>query len=207
MRSDSRAPEPRAVPAQMDDVAAAVRLLVVDLDGTLVSLDVAWDELRRELTDIARRGGVSPSGPGIRALMENAALPGFDAVRAEMEAALTAAEVAGAERPARNEALLEWLERPELPRKFSILSLNSRSAVERAVRATGLADRVDSVVAREDVAHGKPDPEGLSLLARRSGLGAGSALLIGDQPTDRECARRAGAHYLDVADVGLRWVR
>jgi phosphoglycolate phosphatase len=181
-------------------------VVVVDLDNTLVKLEVDWAGLRRDLAALAQAAGVETSDPGIRPLMDGARLPGMETLRADMEQVLTDAEVAGATGP-RNEALVAWLDDLPGSTPVSILSLNSRAAVERALEANGLAERVSFVVGREDVTRGKPDPEGLRLLAERHGVEAAGMLLVGDAETDRLCAERAGARFLHVEEVGVVWRR
>jgi phosphoglycolate phosphatase len=185
-------------------VTAAAAVVVLDLDNTLVRLEVDWAGLRKRLARLAQAAGVEVSEPGIRALMDGARLPGMETLRGEMEQVLTDAEVAGAAGP-RNEALVAWLDRLAEGTPVSILSLNSRAAVLRALEANDLAERIAHVVGREDVERGKPDPEGLLALAERHGVAAERMLLVGDAETDRLCAERAGASFLHVAEVGVEW--
>ena len=178
-------------------------VVVVDLDNTLVKLDVDWNGLRQALAKLARDAGIETQDPGIRPLMDGARLPGMETLRAEMERLLTEAEVAGADGPI-NDALVRWLP-ADTP--VSVLSLNSRRAVERALALHGLDERVDHIVGREEVLHGKPDPEGLRLLAEKHGVEPERMLLVGDAETDRLAAERAGAAFLHVNDVGVEWRR
>jgi phosphoglycolate phosphatase len=181
-------------------------VVVLDLDNTLVKLEVDWDALRRELAALARAAGVETRDPGIRALMDGARLPGMETLRADMERVLTEAEVAGAAGP-RNEALVTWLDDFDPAPQVSVLSLNSRAAVERALEANGLYARVSFVVGREDVARGKPDPAGMRLLAERHKVEPERMLLVGDAETDRLCAERAGAAFVPVREIGIDWRR
>jgi phosphoglycolate phosphatase len=178
-------------------------VVVVDLDNTLVKLDVDWNGLRRELAALASAAGIETRDPGIRPLMDGARLPGMETLRAEMERVLTEAEVAGASGP-RNEALVRWLP-DETP--VSVLSLNSRRAVERALHLHRLSERIIHVVGREDVTRGKPDPEGMRILAERHAIEPARMLLVGDAETDRLAAERAGARFLHVDDIGVEWRR
>jgi phosphoglycolate phosphatase len=178
-------------------------VVVLDLDNTLVKLDVDWAALRRRLARLVQAAGVEVSDPGIKALMDGARLPGMETLRAEMEQVLTDAEVAGATGP-RNEALVQWL---DAATPVSVLSLNSRLAVARALELNGLSERVAYIVGREDVVRGKPDPEGMRVLAERHGVEAGQMLLVGDAETDRLCAERAGARFIHVDEVGVDWRR
>jgi phosphoglycolate phosphatase-like HAD superfamily hydrolase len=181
-------------------------VVVVDLDNTLVKLDVDWNGLRRKLAELARNAGIETRDPGIRPLMDGARLPGMETLRAEMERVLAEAEVAGASGP-RNEALVRWLDEHANGTPVSVLSLNSREAALRSLELNRLEQRVEHVVGREDVTHGKPDPEGLRVLAERHGIEPERMLLIGDAETDRLAAERAGAGFLHVNGLGIEWRR
>lgn len=186
--------------------AAGAEVVVLDLDNTLVKLEVDWAGLRRRLGGLARAAGVEVSDPGVRALMDGARLPGLETLRAELERVLAEAELAGARGP-RNEALVAWLDRLADGTPVSVLSLNGRAAVVRALEANDLAGRIAQVVGREDVTRGKPDPEGMLLLAERHAVAAERMLLVGDAETDRLCAERAGACFLHVEEIGVDWRR
>jgi phosphoglycolate phosphatase len=179
-------------------------VLVVDLDNTLVKLEVDWGDVKARLEALAEAAGADVDDDGIWPLMEAAQQPGREPLLAEMEELVTAAELAGARGP-RNQALLDWLEREADGRPVSVLSLNSRRAVAQALDAHGLAERIAHVVGREDVRRVKPDPEGMLILAERHGVEPGAILFVGDKDGDRECAEKAGARFLHVEDIGVDW--
>lgn len=156
------------------------RLIVLDLDGTLVRLAVDWGALRARL--------------GVASVWS--ALPAHaDAV--------TRAEVDGAARCAVNAALVAWLSEhhPATPR--AVLSLNAPEAVRIALERAGVA--VGAIVGRGQVEHPKPHPEGLLRLAALHSVGPGETLMIGDRDSDLACAHAAGASALHVSEIGIRW--
>jgi HAD superfamily hydrolase (TIGR01549 family) len=177
-------------------------VVVVDLDKTLVKLEVDWGEVKGELERAAEAAGADVEDEGIWPLMEAAQQPGRDALLAEMEEIVTSAEVEGAQGP-RNQALVDWLEGDGRP--VSVLSLNSRRAVERALAENGLRERVTHIAARDDVQRVKPDPEGMLLLAERHGVEPSKILFIGDKDGDRECAEAAGTAFRHVEEIGVDW--
>jgi phosphoglycolate phosphatase-like HAD superfamily hydrolase len=180
------------------------RVVVVDLDNTLVSLEVDWDAVKQRLERLAEAAGADVQDEGIWPLMEAAQQPGRDSLLAEMEEVVTEAELAGAHGP-RNEALIRWLDENGAGRPVSVLSLNSRAAVTRALELNGLAERIAEVVARDDVRRVKPDPEGMLILAERHGVEPGAILFVGDKDGDRECAEAAGTAFLHVEEIGVEW--
>ena len=179
-------------------------VLVVDLDNTLVKLEVDWDAVKERLERLAAEAGADVADEGIWPLMEAAQQPGRDELLAEMERVVTEAELGGAHGP-RNEALVAWLDREGGGRPVSVLSLNSQAAVRRALELNGLAERVAHVVARDDVRRVKPDPEGMLILAERHGVEPGAILFVGDKDGDRECAEAAGTGFLHVEEIGVDW--
>ncbi|MEA2426375.1 MAG: phosphoglycolate phosphatase [Thermoleophilaceae bacterium] len=179
-------------------------VVVVDLDNTLVKLEVDWDAVRERLAQIAERAEVLVERHGIWPLMEAARQPGREPLLAEMERIVTEAELAGARGP-RNQALVDWLDRNAAGTPLSVLSLNSRHAVQRALEAHGLDGRVEHVVGREDVRRVKPDPQGMLVLAERHGVEPGRILFVGDKDGDRECAEAAGTEFVHVEEIGVDW--
>jgi phosphoglycolate phosphatase len=180
-------------------------VLVLDLDNTLCDLQVDWDSVKERLEQLAAAAGAEVEDVGIWPLMEAAQQPGREALLAEMEELVTAAELEGASGCPYNEALVEWIEREHGNRAVSVLSLNSRGAVQRALDDNGLSRLVTHIVGREDVRRIKPDPEGMLVLAERHGVEPHEMLLVGDKDGDRECAERAGADFLHVEEVGVSW--
>jgi beta-phosphoglucomutase len=62
----------------------------------------------------------------------------------------------------------------------------------------GLTEEFDVVLTREDVEHGKPDPEMHLLAARELGVGPGECLAIEDSPAGIEAALAAGMEAVAV---------
>jgi phosphoglycolate phosphatase len=182
-------------------------VVVVDLDNTLCKLQVDWGEVKARLDGLAERAGADVEDEGIWPLMEAAQQPGREPLLAEMEQLVTEAELAGAAGCLRNAALVEWLERKAGDKPVSVLSLNSRRAVERALADNGLRERVSHIAARDDVRRVKPDPEGMLLLAERHGVEPGAILFIGDKDGDKQCAAQAGTDFLHVEEIGVDWRR
>ena len=79
-----------------------------------------------------------------------------------------------------------------------------RAEAEMILRRAGLRDLFIDIVAAEDVAHGKPEPEGFIaalgrlgfLLRQRPAIGTAESLVIEDTSAGIEAARRAGMRVL-----------
>jgi HAD superfamily hydrolase (TIGR01509 family) len=85
----------------------------------------------------------------------------------------------------------------------AIVSGALRREIETILAAAGLADRFRVIVSAEDVARGKPDPEGYRLGWRRlrgllPGLEPAECLAVEDSPKGVDAARAAGLRVLAV---------
>jgi HAD superfamily hydrolase (TIGR01509 family) len=80
-------------------------------------------------------------------------------------------------------------------------ALATQSHREQAVRVLGilgLADQFEVVVTRDDVEHGKPDPEMHLLAARELGVEPEECLAVEDSPAGVKAALAAGAEIVAV---------
>jgi beta-phosphoglucomutase-like phosphatase (HAD superfamily) len=66
------------------------------------------------------------------------------------------------------------------------------------LKAAGLADRFELIVAKEDVAAPKPDPEPYRHALGRLGIGPDEAVALEDSPTGLASARAAGLRCVAV---------
>src|SRR5829696_6357991 len=204
-----------------------IRAFVFDLDGTLVETEKlkalsyarAAKELRQDLDqdEVAAAFGdfVGLSRQEVAAgLMRRFGLEG--AARARMgefgvgspwqayvrirlrfyEALLSDPDRVRAVRYPHNLALLKDIRRRGYP-----TALATQPHHEEAIRVLeilGITDEFDVVVTREDVEHGKPDPEIHLLAARELGVEPGECLAVEDSPAGIEAALAAGAQAIAV---------
>jgi sugar-phosphatase len=83
------------------------------------------------------------------------------------------------------------------PHEWALVTSAKRLLAERWLRAAGLPQPVNFIAA-EDVARGKPDPEGYRLGARRLGCSIEEAIVFEDAEAGLEAGRRAGAKVVGV---------
>jgi beta-phosphoglucomutase len=89
----------------------------------------------------------------------------------------------------------------DVRRKGCLTALATQSHREQARRVLdilGLADEFDMVVTRDDVEHGKPDPEMHLLAARELGVRPEDCLAIEDSPAGVKAALAAGTEIVAV---------
>lgn len=172
--------------------------VLFDMDGTLVDSRIVVERVWREWAAAYGRDyrpilAVSHGRRTIDTVREFA-IPGMDA---EAEAAkLEAQEVADVEGILPMAGAAELLAR--LPaNRWAVVTSASRSLATRRLTAAGLPIP-DVMVTAEDVAHGKPDPEGYQTAARLLGTNAESCLVFEDAPAGIEAGKRAGADVIAI---------
>jgi phosphoglycolate phosphatase len=169
--------------------------VVYDLDNTLVELAVDWAAVDREVGECLReRAGVDPAGRDAWALLDVADEVGE---RAAVERIVTEHEYRGAEQ-SRRLPLADEL--GDAPHGIAVCSLNSESAVRRALAVHGLDGHVGSVVGRDSVETRKPDPGPLLAALETLGVPPERALFVGDSERDAAAARAAGVDFAYVPE-------
>jgi beta-phosphoglucomutase len=93
----------------------------------------------------------------------------------------------------------EWLRRLHARGwKQAIASSAPRQNVEVMLRALGVDHELDAIVAAEDVAAGKPDPQVFLAAASRLGVPPDRCVVVEDAAVGVEAARRAGMKAIGV---------
>ena len=80
----------------------------------------------------------------------------------------------------------------------ALATQSHREQALRVLEILGLTDEFDVIVTREDVEHGKPDPEMHLLAARELGVRPGECLAIEDSPAGVQGALAAGTEAIAV---------
>jgi len=112
------------------------------------------------------------------------------------EALLSDSELVLAHRYPHNIALLRDVRRRGYP--AALATQSQRKQALRVLEILGISDEFDVIVTREDIEHGKPDPEMHLLVARELGVEAGECLAIEDSPAGIRAALAAGAQAIAV---------
>ncbi len=184
-----------------------IRAVLWDLDGTLVDTEGLYATLvGRILAELGvhvgedalalLRGVSAPEGG--RLLLEAAGLAEAEreAVLAEVLArrgARVRDEVVERTVPGRGvlralDDLLPWRYR------FGLVTSNGGDVARWTLERFGWTERFEVVVAAEDAARGKPDPEPYRLACERLGLSPTEVLAVDDSPAGVASARAAGCH-------------
>jgi phosphoglycolate phosphatase-like HAD superfamily hydrolase len=83
---------------------------------------------------------------------------------------------------------------------MAVLTRGSRKYTEAALSAAGLAGYFPKRVCRDDHPdeEAKPNPIAMARAAGMMELAKDRCILVGDHPTDMECARSAGSSFVGV---------
>ena len=101
-----------------------------------------------------------------------------------------------------NVALLEEARRTQCA--VGLATMSYCAQVQRVLKILNLRDAFDFVASRDDVEHGKPDPEIYCLVAKELGVAPEECLVIEDSPTGVKAGLAAG---MDVVAVSTPFTR
>jgi len=98
--------------------------------------------------------------------------------------------------------LLTYLTRAEIP--WAIATSGRRETTQPALRLLGAHAAIMPIITREQVKHGKPDPDLFIAAADRLGVEIEAATVVGDSIWDMLAARRARALGIGLLSGGYR---
>jgi HAD superfamily hydrolase (TIGR01509 family) len=204
-----------------------IRAFVFDLDGTLVETEelkaLSYARAAAELRPNLNEGEVTEAFKDLVGLSRQEVAVGLmrrfgleDAARARMaqlgvgtpwqayvqmrlriyETLVADTELVLAQSYPRNIALLCDVRREGYP--TALATQSHREQARRVLDILRLADEFDVVVTRDDVEHGKPDPEMHLLAARELCVRPEECLAIEDSPAGVEAALAAGTEIVAV---------
>jgi len=85
--------------------------------------------------------------------------------------------------------------------KFAILSLNTRDTIIRALEIADITDKIDYIVGREDIRKWKPDPEGLIMIKNHFKVKKEEIIYFGDMEKDLLTGENAGIEAYLIDDL------
>jgi HAD superfamily hydrolase (TIGR01549 family) len=184
-----------------------VSALIFDCDGTLADTMpahyLAWVEILRPYgvrfaEDRFYAMGGMPTGKILETLFgEVGKVPDIEALTRQKEQAFIAA--AGGIRPVEKVVAIARKARGNTP--MAVASGGHRHMVEMTLRQIGILDWFSVVVAAEDTARHKPEPDVFLEAARRLGVAPEQCTVYEDTDLGLEAARRAGMRWVDVRSL------
>lgn len=83
-------------------------------------------------------------------------------------------------------------------RRIAVVTGSNRSNIQALLTHLDLEPKLDAIVTRDQIEHGKPDPEGYRLALARLGVEPEDAVVYEDSDTGVEAAMAAGIDVIDV---------
>ncbi len=180
------------------------KVIVFDLDGTIVKLKVDWKRLRENLSQkFSKLYKTSRSFDRITTCLGEVLEKGDKDVFNEFIELIRAKELEYIEDAAEIKETTYFIKHSKefgisQDTKFAILSLNSRDTVREAIKLIDIEKKVSYIVGREDVQNWKPNPEGLLKIKAHFGID-NEMVYFGDVQKDVLTGERADvdAYFID----------
>lgn len=175
------------------------RLIIFDLDGTLVKSNIDYEKIRKEVKNFLKKRGLKGdwSFKPIIDQIDQASIylaqeknissedikkTAYEIIESNEIFSLDKAEIL----PGVEKVLKKLKERNV---KLGIFSRNSRKWVERVAQKLGV--KFDVIYSRELGNKPKPDPEGIIFCSKALNIPISDVLMVGDHPYDIEAGRKA----------------
>jgi phosphoglycolate phosphatase len=178
-----------------------VRLVIFDMDNTLLRLGVDWPSVKVEVLKLAEKKGLKVDASQHLVLLA-VSVSSTPVLKKEVDAIFKKYEGECIE----NGAYEFFPEMIRLVKEFhaagyvlAIASGNMTKTIKDVLSVAGVADSFDVLCGRECTKTNKPDPDQLFFILRKLKIDAKDALFIGDSPYDEEAAKRAGVRCIRVA--------
>lgn len=173
--------------------------IIFDMDGTLMETEEQWDVVRRQL---AAENGIPWPEEATRAMMGMSTPEWGEYLAASVGLPMTATEAAektidamAAHHQAGVELLpgaVESVRRMAAQYRLAIASSSPRRLIDAGVEAMGIGDVLSATVSTEEVAAGKPAPDGFLRAAELLGVAPGKCVAVEDSTNGVLSALAAG---------------
>jgi phosphoglycolate phosphatase len=183
------------------------RVIVFDLDGTVVRLAVDWDSLKHLLSEkyseiYGEYCSFSSVSECLRTIVDkndNATLEDFFKIILQYEL-----ENIENTQPIRE--IIFFINNLELfgvnnSSKLAILSLNMRDTIKKALGIANLEEKFDFILGREDVKHWKPNPAGLLKIKDNFNVKKEEIIFFGDKKKDLLTGKNSGIDAFWIDDL------
>ncbi len=183
----------------------AIRLVIFDLDGTLVTAEIDFHAMRRVIRDLLIEQGfpldvlpMNSTQDLLRSAFAYAGKQGMSPVeiseiRDKVYAAAMKLEWEGAKKAQLVPGAIETLQ--ELKNRhmqIAVLTNDNREVAEYLLAKHNLKHYVDLLITRDEAPHMKPSIEGLDFILNYFNVDPAQTILIGDSTVDVMTAKKRG---------------
>ncbi|MFO8020257.1 MAG: HAD-IA family hydrolase [Promethearchaeia archaeon] len=183
------------------------KLIIFDLDGTIIKLAVDWQSLKKLLSDrYSERYNNARRFTSISTCLnhivseddESELLKFFNIIRKYESQNIEESEIV--------EETVYFIKHKETfgvrrDATFAVFSLNTRATIKKSLELARISEKFDYLVGREDVRRWKPDPAGLVKIINHFGVEKKDVLYIGDMQKDLIAAKNAQVDGILVGEL------
>ncbi|MGV9199452.1 MAG: HAD family hydrolase [Promethearchaeia archaeon] len=183
------------------------KLIVFDLDGTIIKLAVDWEALKKLLSErYSKRYNNACQFKSISTCLsyivseddEEELLRFFDIIREHELQNIDNSEII-------DETVYFVKHKEEFgvqeDAALAVLSLNTRVTIKKSLQLAGISEYFDYIVGREDVRRWKPEPDGLLKIINHYEVEKDETLYIGDMKKDLITGKNAGVDAVLIGDL------
>ncbi|MHA1294125.1 MAG: HAD family hydrolase [Promethearchaeota archaeon] len=181
------------------------KVIIFDLDGTIVKLAVNWDFLKNKLSDLFNSlYGDNCKFKSISACLNHIVNKNDEEQLSNFFDIIRKHELKGIKNSQLIKETIYFINNKERfgvseKTKLAVLSLNTRKAIKKALKLAKIYSKIDFIVGREDVRKWKPEPEGILKIQKYFNVKKEEMIYIGDLQKDIETGKNAGinAYLID----------
>lgn len=188
------------------------KVIIFDLDGTIVRLAADWKELKNILVDkYSELYDESCSFESVSACLSKIVERNDEAVLHNFFDIIRQYELKNILENRLIEEVVFLINNKEKfnvakDAKLAILSLNTRKTIITSLKLANVFEKFDFIVGREDVRKWKPDPEGILKIQEKFKVEKEEMLYFGDLEKDILTGKNAGIKAYWINDL-IKWVR
>ena len=180
------------------DTLGGIELLIFDLDGTIIDLNVDWDGLKKELQGFCLKNynyqtTFTPLDEELILLKHRLGQETYY----RLIGIITRYELAGLRNGSINKEVFDFI-KEHSDKKMAIYSANTRKTIREVLNKNKLGNLFDCIIAKEDVLKPKPASEGLEKILKFYDILPGKALFIGNDPKDKIAGENVGIRTILV---------
>ena len=181
-----------------NDLFRDKKVIVFDLDGTIVKLYAPWHALKDVLSEqYSKRHEEKCEFKRISDCLSEVIKTGDESELIENFDIIRKYEL---ENIKKTEPIVEVVYFINNKEKFevapdailTVFSLNTRRTIMESLDIAGISDKIAFIIGREDVRKWKPDPEGLYIIKEKFNVSIEQMIFFGDMESDINAGKAAG---------------
>jgi HAD superfamily hydrolase (TIGR01549 family) len=176
----------------IQNINPTIKLLIFDLDGTIINLTVGWDTLKEKLYKyVLENYNYDTNFTSLdKSLIDIKNKLGTEPHRQLIDI-ISAEEIKGIKLSNVKWEMVDFI-KSQGDKKKAIFSSNTYRTIEYTLKMLEIFHLFECIISKEDVTYPKPSPEGLLKILNIYGLSPKEALFIGNTNLDEQAGKHAG---------------